>query len=758
MSVDPRRTFALLAAAGLAAVVAAPAAVHAHPDEADLVGRGDPGEAARFAAFPSNRVTFLSRVTINQMDPDSGDANDCWGYVSPSGREIAIIGLESATSFVDITVPTQPVILATFTSPTSPWRDIKVLGDFAYGVSEGGGHIQIFDLRNVDNGVVINNGFTSFGGGPSSSHNIVVNEDSGYLYRVGGGNDRGLRAYSVGANGLPGSATSPVQSLSQSNLYVHDAQVVTYTEGPYAGREIAFLCSGFGNGGSDTALRIFDVTNKSSIVQLGTVRYPGRAYSHQGWLSEDRKYFYMNDELDEGATTSTTRLHIVNVEDLENPQYVDGWTNGNTARDHNLYVKGDYIYAANYRSGLRIHDISDPENPVEVAWIDTYPADDSSTSANSGFDGAWSSYPFFPSGNVIISDIQQGLVVVRPEVDTLELDVFQPLGQSVSPAGGVQVLVQITENDETELDPASPRLFLRSASTGEVQSITGTIQGGGVVSFDTPVLECLETIDWWIEAGSTDGRSFGAPALGGFETFTAVVADAIIPVFADNAESDPGWTVSGNASDGQWSRGTPVNADRADPPADADGSGRAWLTDNVAGNSDVDSGQTVLTSPTIDASAGGVLSYSYWLNDTIGGEIGAEDFFRVDISTNNGASWDAVQTVTTPLNTWRENTVEIGGSIPATDQLRVRYIASETTPGDILEAGVDAVAFTAFECEDPGCTNPADVNGDNVIDGGDFFAWVNAFSNNEPGCDQNGDGSCDGGDFFGWVANFSDGC
>ncbi|MEL7485030.1 MAG: choice-of-anchor B family protein, partial [Planctomycetota bacterium] len=642
-----------------------------------------------------------------------------------------------------------------FSSPTSLWRDVKVLGDFAYVVSEGGGHIQIFELTDVDNGNVINRGFTSFGGS-SATHNIIVNEDSGFLYRVGGGNDLGLRAYSVGASGLPGNETQPVQSLTQNDLYVHDAQVVTYDSGPYAGREIAFLFSGFGNGGSDTALRIYDVTDKSNIFQTGIVRYPGRAYCHQGWLSEDKKYIYMNDELDEGATRSTTTMHIINVEDINNPQYVKAWTNGNTARDHNLYVKGNFVYAANYRSGLRIHDISDPENPVEVAWIDTYPADDSSTSANQGFDGAWSSYPYFPSGNVIISDIQQGLVIVRPELETLSFSLLTGLGDTTDPAGGEGLIYSISENNVT-LDPSTVELVITLSDTSEVR-VSGNVTAG-VANFTMPPLDCFERFNYRVEAETTDGELFSS----GSES--AVVATGEIFAFNDNAETDPGWSVTGNASDGQWNRGIPVNAGRGDPTADADGSGRAWLTDNSSangGNSDVDNGSTTLTSPIIDATNGGLLRFSYWVGDISGGPFDSSDVFRVQVSTNGGSNWTTIRDIESATNSWVDDEVEVGNGsgIAATNQLRIRFIVADNDPQSVVEAGVDAVSLRSFECEDVvnPCDNPADTNGDGELSPADFNTWVAAFNAGGPECDQNGDGNCDPSDFNAWVVNFNAGC
>jgi choice-of-anchor B domain-containing protein len=737
--------------AGHAAAFTTTSTTHPGGEEERLLGKGDSTDV-RFGNFPAQDITFLSQVPISAFGLGADDANDCWGYVTPQGKEIAILGLQTGTGFVDITDPANPQILAAYSGPSSLWRDIKVIGTIAYVVTEGGNHIQKFDLSDADNGNIGNLGYSSYSG-VGSTHNIIANPDSGYIYRAGGANNMGLRAYGVGVNGAPGTPTNPSQQSVQSDLYVHDAQVVNYTTGPYAGREIAFLCSGYGNGSSDTRLRIWDVTDKSNMFELSSIYHPVRRYIHQGWLSEDRKYFYVNDELDEGRTLVTT-LHIYNVEDLENPYYVKGWTNGSTARDHNLYVKGHYIYASNYRSGLRIFDIQDPENPVEVAWMDTYPADD-----GLGYDGSWSNYPFFPSGNVIISDIQQGLIVVRPELDTLSFTIEQALGETFSPAGGDELVVSITERNVT-LDPSTPTLNLRD-SQGAITQIAGTPTGApNTYSFTTPRRGCLETIDWWVSAQSNSGQTYTWPQLAPTQTNSSVVATSLVTAFEDDAETDPGYTVTGTATDGQWTRGVPVNGGRGDPASDADGSGRAWLTDNVAGNSDVDNGETILTSPVIDASAGGNLTYSYWLNDTSTGSLGTDDQLRVEYATNAaGTNWATLRTYEDAFNQWRDESVVIGdaGEIPATGTLRLRFIAADVNSGNIVEAGIDAIRIEKFECvEPPACA--ADTNGDGLLSPADFSAWVAAFNAQATECDQNADGSCTPADFSAWVANYNAGC
>ncbi|HMP78607.1 MAG TPA: choice-of-anchor B family protein, partial [Pirellulaceae bacterium] len=170
------------------------------------------------------------------------------------------------------------------------------------------------------------------------------------------------------------------------------------------GREIAFCCN-------EDTLTIVDVTNKQTPVLISRTGYPEHAYTHQGWLSEDHRFFFVDDELDEMQNQPTkTRTHVWWLRTLTNPVYLGHVLGTENTIDHNQYVHGKYIFQANYTSGLRIREIVNPRLKVlpEVGYFDTYPADNSLT-----FNGAWSVYPYFPSGNIIVSDRQNGLFVLR---------------------------------------------------------------------------------------------------------------------------------------------------------------------------------------------------------------------------------------------------------------------------------------------------------------------------------------------------------
>jgi len=342
--------------------------------------------------FPSRGVTLLSWLTLNELGAGVTSANDCWGYVSASGREYAIIGHSHGTTFVEVTDPTNAQFVAVIAGPTSYTRDLKVYRDFTYVVADGGGGIQVIDMTQIDSGEVLELGSVASGG----THNVAIDTDSGYLYRCDG--RPGLPMYS-----LADPANPTLVGIWNGGL-VHDAQIVTYTSGPYAGRQIAFCCTA-----TDATLVIVDVTDKQSPFVLANYPYPNGEGSHQGWLSEDRQYFYLNDELDEAHQGIPTTTHVIDVSDLTAPVQVSTFTNGNPAVDHNLYVRGDLIFEANYRSGLRVYDASgDPQAPVEIAFFDTYPQSDDPTNG-----GLWSNFPFYPSGIVIGSDVESGLFVWR---------------------------------------------------------------------------------------------------------------------------------------------------------------------------------------------------------------------------------------------------------------------------------------------------------------------------------------------------------
>merc|ERR1719469_61298 len=311
--------------------------------------------------YPCNDVSLLSFLPLSTLNSVTGsrtdEANDIWGWVDPRDqREYAIIGLYTGTAYVDITDPVNPKYLGKLPlkrNGRSIWADIKVFGNHAFIVSESASQgMQILDLsqlRDITEPKVLTE--TAHYDKITSSHNIFINEDTGFAYLVG-----------------------------------------TRT------------CSG--------GLHMVDINDPLNPVFVGC--YSDDEYTHQGWLTEDQKYFIFNDELDERGRRIPTTTYVVDVSDLDNLGTVNKYEAVTRAIDHNLYVRGEYVFEANYRAGLRILKINDmaTANFTEVGVFDIYPESDCNE-----FNGAWSNFPFFPSGNVIISGIEQGLYVVKPNLN-----------------------------------------------------------------------------------------------------------------------------------------------------------------------------------------------------------------------------------------------------------------------------------------------------------------------------------------------------
>ncbi|MFG0328423.1 MAG: choice-of-anchor B family protein [Phycisphaerales bacterium] len=420
-----------------------------------LVGAATPG--LTLAQYERQSVRLYSQVDLS--DFGQSFANDCWGYVSPSGREYAIIGLYDATGFVDITDPVNPQILLVEPHSTSFTGDIKVYQHYAYSIGDGY-NMQIFDMSDIDNGVV-----TRVGTENLRTHNIALNPESGYAYLLASSVNSGITAVDLSdpVNPVVRGSTNPTGN------HVHDAQVVNYTSGQYAGREIAFCPSG------QSGFDIIEVTNHSSMSRLSHLTYQGLSYSHQGWLSEDRQYFYLNDELDElNGHTPTTRTLVFDVSDLSNPFLASTFTTGEGTTDHNLYVHEGFVYESNYNSGFHVFDArTDPLSPTEVGYFDTYPENNSV-----GYgDGAWSNYPFFPSGVVIVSDVNRGLFV---------LDVSEARGERM----GLQVSNLVAGQDATlSVSGATPNAtvyFAYSLTGGE--SMTWIDALGVYLNLQNPAL------------------------------------------------------------------------------------------------------------------------------------------------------------------------------------------------------------------------------------------------------------------------------
>lgn len=351
--------------------------------------------------YPCSGISLLKHVPyplIGGDRPIGGNAgSDVWGWYDSQGdREYALVALTDGTAFVDITDPENPQHLGVLPSARSDSgeRDVKVYMDHAYVVAGPAGHgLQVFDLANL-RGVTETQDFladitySDFG----EAKGLAINESSGFAYVVLSDTcGRGLHMVDIRT------PNNPMFAGCYSAAETLDAQCIFY-DGPdldHLGAEICF-------GSNINQFDIIDVTDKSSPAQISTLTNPNINLYHQGWLTEDRRWFFLDDEFDERDNGVPTTTHIFDIADLDNPVYAFAYEAQTQAADHNQFISGNRVFQANFAAGLRVLEIGDLSirEIAEIAFFDTAPSRDDPVNSV----GAIGVYPFLPSGTIIVND------------------------------------------------------------------------------------------------------------------------------------------------------------------------------------------------------------------------------------------------------------------------------------------------------------------------------------------------------------------
>jgi choice-of-anchor B domain-containing protein len=386
--------------------------------------------------FPCENVDLESMVPLGGAGLGTG--NDVWGWTDPqTGREYGIVSSALATSFVDVTDPKNPQTVGYLPTEANPlpdfvlWRDVKVNDNHAFVVSEITGHgMQVFDLTRLRGATgvpqiftpdTVYRGMDDTGQSLGNVHNIAVNEETDFAYAVGSntcdalgatGENGGMHMIDISDPKNPEFAGCARVTDPPENNYVHDVQCVIY-RGPdaaYQGREICF-------GSNENVVTIYDVTDKSNPVVISQTGYPQASYTHQGWLTSDQRFFLFGDELDEqGGTVTNTATYVMEANSLEDPADPKVWLHETNSIDHNLFIDKGLAHESNYGAGLRILDYNTASlqngSLTQVGFFDVRPEVDVPE-----FIGTWSNYPYFESGIVLASVIEDGastLYVLRP--------------------------------------------------------------------------------------------------------------------------------------------------------------------------------------------------------------------------------------------------------------------------------------------------------------------------------------------------------
>ncbi|NVK26851.1 MAG: choice-of-anchor B family protein [Flavobacteriia bacterium] len=439
----------------------------------------------------------------------TADLNDVWGYADSDGNEYALVGVRNGFSVVDVTVPSTPVQQFFIPGANSTWRDIKtwdhyayVMHDFSSSPSNNG--LLIVDLDSMTNPTyefiypkaIINTVEDS----ATRSHNLWIDEN-GVLYIFGA---------DVGLGGalmfdLTTDPWNPVYLGMYNSSYLHDGFA----------RGDTLWGAALGNG-----MVVSDVTNKSQPSFMAQWNTPS-TFAHNCWPSDDNKTIFTTDEVSSGY------IGAYDVSDLSNVSETDRFrvVPNNQTIPHNAHVLGNFVVTSYYTYGLHILDAQDPSWLIEVGSYDSSPL------SGDGYDGAWGAYPFLPSGNILITDIQEGLFIIEATY-TPAARIYAFVEDSVTglPLPAAKVYLK-ADNDTVPLDAVTAG-FRRAKIGSFGDSAFVTLQNyrpiatsfnyqGGVV--DTVVFKMLP-IDFSVQEGDAGALTLAPNPATDFTMITAPTA------------------------------------------------------------------------------------------------------------------------------------------------------------------------------------------------------------------------------------------
>ena len=670
------------------------------------------------------------------------DLNDIWGWQSASGTEYALVGTVTGTSLVSLANPAQPTQVQFIQGSQSIWRDLKTFGNYCYVTcDQGRDGLLIIDLSTLPNTVnfikwrpaLTVNGVTDT---LNTAHNLWIDEN-GYCY-IAGSNINDGEPFILNLNTNP---WNPTLVGFVPPVYAHDV----YTRGD------TLLTSDIYAG----EFSAYNVSNKANPVLLGRNETPMN-FTHNSWISDDGNSLFTTDE------RANAWIGSYDVSDLNNIKELDRWrpfeTEGTGVIPHNVHVLNDYIIISYYTDGVIVLDGSRPDNLIEVGKYDTYPQ------SGTGFFGCWGAYPYFQSGKVLGSDINNGLFVFQPNYQRacwLEGNVTDSV--SGAALSNVRITISATSVFEDSRLNGDYKTGYGIAGTYNVsyskagyftKTLSVALQNGVLTirdvelvpmiafSFSGQVVDAdnanapianakvlIESPSYNYSATTNASGNFTIPSMfvdnysiyaGKWGYKTVLVNQNIamntpsqqIPLnrgYRDEFALDLGWTVSGNASTGDWERAVSeeilFNNQPATPDEDfvGDIGNKCFVTGANNNGSlsadDVDNGNTLLRSPIFDLTSyiDPYISFkSYFVNVQGSGTPNDSLIFRI----SNGTNTTLLRFYNNTVYGWRSDNFRVADFITPTATMRLDVETADRTPGHIVEA-----AFDLFEVTDSGATS-----------------------------------------------------
>lgn len=336
-----------------------------------------------FSSNVKGQTNLILADTLNLGQSLAG----IWHYRHSSGSEYAIVGASEGICIVDISTPTAAALVMQLPGASSIWHEVKVLGDYAYAVSEGIdtnnilNGLQIIDLRYLPDSAP-NKFYTGDGliaNQLTTAHSVTVDGHTVFL--------NGHNISSIGRGVLFLDVTDPWNPIFTGSIndnYCHDSYVRNnsiYTSDIYAGQ-----------------FSVYDISNQAAPILQATQLTPG-LFNHNTWLSDDSHIIYAADE------KANAPLASFDITDLGNITLLDTFYNGNFTSNevHNVRVINNYLICPSYGSQITIVDAARPKNLIEIG---NYPT--------GGF-LCWDADPYTASGSIIATDMTGIFYVFTPE-------------------------------------------------------------------------------------------------------------------------------------------------------------------------------------------------------------------------------------------------------------------------------------------------------------------------------------------------------
>ncbi|TQV89827.1 choice-of-anchor B family protein [Aliikangiella coralliicola] len=449
--------------------------------------------------FPCQNVDLVSHFPLSSFSSNPNSGNDIWGHVDlNTGKEYAIMGVQNGAAVIDLSNPESPVEVGTVSGSSATWRDIKVYQYFdetnrlwrayAYVTVDGAQDgVTIIDLNNLPNSISlvernnsVGNAHNVYISNVDHSLNIKLEDAEPLLQLVGASNFSG----SFHSYALDNPTTIQVKSNQSSfNGYTHDGASVLINDSRMNSDcfNATQNCTVFVDF-NEKEMVLWDITNPTDTRKLSEIGYNdvplANQYIHSGWVTEDKRFILLHDEFDENRGGLNSTVRIFQIDNLRSPVKVGQWTGPTRAIDHNGFVRGNRYYMSNYERGMTILDITDPANPTEIGYFDTFPSSD-----NASFNGAWGVYPYLPSGLILASDINSGLYVLRDKTQSTTQGSLGFTAAQIEVDQGTDAVINVSrQNNNASSTSVSVKYEILSGSATKASDFTttsGTLEWNG---------------------------------------------------------------------------------------------------------------------------------------------------------------------------------------------------------------------------------------------------------------------------------------